>query len=107
MVATEETVKRELQAADYASRQGAAVLVVADPETDDGLSDDSLQVFTPVAGLAPPIRRLVAMVPLHMLGLDLTEMLGINPDRRKHVDTDYVRELLYSSTSPGAGKSEQ
>lgn len=76
--------------------------MVADPGIGEGgWPEDSLRLFAPIGGLAPWSGALVAMVPLQMLGSDLAEARGINPDRPEHVDTDYVQGLLCSSTLPG------
>lgn len=101
VVSAEETVEREMQVADYAARQGAAVFVVCAPETDDAWPDGSLRLSAPIEGLAPYSGALVAMVSLHLLAGELSRIRGRNPDRPEGVDVDYVVDLLYSSSLPG------
>lgn len=101
VVATEGTVERELLVANYASRQGAAVVVVGKPEAGDGWPGDSLRLPVPMEGLAPWSSALVAMVPLHLLGAELSKVRGKNIDRPEDVDVEYLQDLLYGSTLPG------
>jgi hypothetical protein len=101
VVAAEGTVERELLVANYASRQGAAVAVVGKPEAGDGWPGDSLRLSVPMEGLAPRSSALVAMVPLHLLGAELSKVRGKNMGRPEDVNVEYLQDLLYGSTFRG------
>lgn len=101
VIASDESFERERQAAQYASRQGAMVIVVADGSADIEWPEGCLRVPVSTRGLAPWSGALVEVAALHMIGGGLSRILGRDPDRPENVDLDYVLDLLYTSPLPG------
>ena len=92
---------REQQAAEYALRQGAQVIVAHTSGDGAAWPAEAARLALPMAELAPWCRALVAMALTHKLASELSALIGSNPDRPEHVDLEYVLKLLYTTPLQG------
>jgi glucosamine 6-phosphate synthetase-like amidotransferase/phosphosugar isomerase protein len=92
---------RELLVADYALKQGAAVIVMGNEAVHGEFPEGVILVDNLSEDLSTWSQCISSLVCLHLLASRVSDLNGKNPDIPDHVDVKYVIDLLY--TGPVSG----